>query len=70
MNNHTKEFQKQMGNDELDGEITDKELVLEFLKFSALPPLYMTEDSQRDNYFYRRAVKIIGIATARNVFDV
>ena len=70
-----------MENDDIDGEINDEELVLELLKFSTqpsdtvycankIPLLYMTEDIQKDTEFYRRAVKINGIAIAWDVFDV
>ena len=38
MNNKTKEIFKQTKNDEFDGEINDKELVLEMLQFPTIPP--------------------------------
>ena len=44
-----------MGNDEFDGEIKEKNLVLQLLKFSTLLLLYMTEDIQKDIEFYTRA---------------
>ena len=59
-----------MENDESDGEMNDEELMLELLKFSTLPLLYMTEDIQKDMGFYLRAVKINGVAFAWGVFDV
>ena len=34
--------------DDFNGEINDKELVLELLQFSTTPLLYMTEDIQKD----------------------
>ena len=59
-----------MDNDEFNGEINDKKIVLELLKISALPLLYMIEDIQKDIEIYRRAVKINSIAIAWDVFDV
>ena len=44
--------------------------MLELLEFSTLPLLYMTEDIQKEIEFYRRAVKINGMAIAWDVFDV
>ena len=64
---NTKEIYKQMENDEFDGEINDKELVVELLKFSTTPLLYMTEDIQKDIEFHRRAVKINGMVFAWDV---
>ena len=48
MNNNTKVICKQMKIDKFNGEINDKELVLELLQFSTTPLLYMTEDVQKD----------------------
>ena len=39
MNNKTKEIYKRMEKDEFDGEINDKELMLELLEFSTTPLL-------------------------------
>ena len=47
-----------MQNDEFDGELNDNELVIEFLMFSTIPLLYITEDKQKDVEFYQRVVKI------------
>ena len=68
-----------MENDEYDGEIN--ELVLELLKLSThspptlccantIPLLYMTADIPKDIEFYRRAVKINGMAIAWDLFNV
>ena len=46
-----------MENDEFD-EVNHKELVLEFLKFSTIPLIYMTADIQKDVEFHGRAVSI------------
>ena len=66
---------KQMGNKEFDGEINDKEIVLDYLKVSTqpsatvcccantIPLLCMNEEIQKDNEIYRSAVKINGLAT-------
>ena len=51
-------------------EIIDEKMVLEKLKFSTIPLLYITEDIQKDDEFYRKAVKISGMAIAWDVFDV
>ena len=62
MINNTREISKQMENDEFDGKINEKELVLELLKFSTQPLvnfccaniislLYMSEDIQKDIEF-------------------
>ena len=47
-----------MENDEFDGEINDKELVLKLLDFSTIPLLYMTEDIQKDIEFYEELLKL------------
>ena len=77
----TNEIIKQMENDEFDGEINDKELALELLKYSMqpsatvccanrIPWLYMAGTQQKDNEFYRRALKINVMAIAWDVFVV
>ena len=40
MNSNTKEIYEQMENDEFDGELIDKELVLDILNFSTPTNLY------------------------------
>ena len=64
MTNDIKENYEQTENDDFDGEVNDKDSVLESLKFSALPLLYMTEDNQKATEFYRRADEINGMANA------
>ena len=66
MNNRKK--YKQIEYDEFDGELNDKKIELEKLKFSTLPLLYMTEDTQKDFKFYGRAVEINGMAIEWDVF--
>ena len=58
-----------MENDEFDGEINDKKLVLETLIFPTTHLLYKIEDIQKDIEFYRRAVKSNGMAVTWVVFD-
>ena len=67
---NTKKLKKQMENDEFDGEINDKELVLELLKFSTIPLLYMTEYLQKDIEFYQKAVIIDGMGVAWKVSGI
>ena len=67
---NTNEIIKQMEKDEFVGEINDKDIVLEILKFSTIPLLQMTENLQEDIEMYRWVVKINGIAIACDVFDV
>ena len=59
-----------MVNDEFDGEINDKEKVLQLSKFSTLLLLHITENIQKDSEFYRRAVKFNGMTIECDVFDV
>ena len=59
-----------MENDEFDGEIKDKELVLELIEFSTTPVLYMTEDIRKDVEFYQTADKNNGMAIEWEVFEV
>ena len=59
-----------MENVKFVGKMNDKDLVLDFLKFSTISLLYMTEDIRKDIDFYRRAVKFNGIAIAWDFFDV
>ena len=68
MNNNVKEFHKQMDKDEFDCEFNYEEIVIELLKFSTNPLLYMTEDMQKDIEFCRRAVKLNGMKNAWDVF--
>ena len=63
MNNNAEEC-KHIENNEFDDELINKELVLELLKFSLIPLLYMTEDIQKDFEFYRRVDKNNGMAIA------
>ena len=70
MNNNTKDIYKQMENDDFDSEMADKEIVLQLLKFSTTPLVYMTEDIQKDIEFYRRAVEINGMAIAWDVNEI
>ena len=70
MNNNTKDKSKQMENDELDGEMNDREIVLELIESSTARLLYMTEDIRKDIKFYRKAVKINGMAIAWDALDV
>ena len=67
---NTKEIYMQMENEEVDGEIPDKDFVLELFKFSTLPRLYMTEDIQKDIGFYRKVVKTNGMTRVWDVSDV
>ena len=70
MNGNAEENYKQMKNNDFNGEIIDKVLVLQFLVFSTLALLYMTEDIQNVFEFYRRALKNNGMWIALDVFDV
>ena len=47
MNKKRKEVCKRMENDEFDGELDEKEMMLEQIKFSTLPLLYMFVDIQK-----------------------
>ena len=64
---NTKKNYEQMEIDEIDGKINDKEIVLDLLKVSTLPLLYLTGDIQKDIAFYRRTTKINGMASAWDV---
>ena len=55
MNNKTKEIFKLMERDEFDSEINDEEIVLETLKFQAIPLLYLTEDIKKGIDFLPRS---------------
>ena len=68
--NNTKEIVEQMENYEFDDEINDKDIVLDLLEFSTVPMLYRTENKQKDNDFYRRAVKLSGMTIAWDAYDV
>ena len=59
-----------MENDKFDGEVDEKDLVLEQIKFSTLPLIYMFEDIQKRLNFNERVVKINSMAIAWDVFDV
>ena len=59
-----------MESGEFDGEITDKNLVFDSLKFSTIPLLYLTKDKQKDIDFYLRAGKVNSDVIAWAVFDV
>ena len=47
-----------MENDEFDDERNDKELVLEILKFSTIPLLYMTKDTKKILSFIAKLLKL------------
>ena len=59
-----------MESGEFDGEITDKKLVFDLLKFSTIPLLYLTKDIQKVIAFYLRAAKVNSDVIAWAVFDV
>ena len=69
-----------MENDEFDGELNDKVLLLEMLHFTqpsntvccanTVPLLYMPEDEEKDIGFYRETVEINGMAIAWSVFNI
>ena len=61
-------FINQWKKKDFNDEINDKEIAAEFLEFSTLPLLYMTEDIQKVNQFYRRAVKIYIMSIAWDFF--
>ena len=78
--NQTEEIYEQMENDEFDGEVKDKQLVPELLKFSTqtsatvccantVPLQYITDDTQRGFEIYQ-AFKFKGAAIAWDFSDV
>ena len=70
MKNNARGIYELFEGDEFDGQINDKKLELELLKFSTLPLLYMTEDMQKDIELYQWVVKVDSMAIAWVVFDV
>ena len=59
MNNNTEEIYKQKENDDHDGEIKDKGIVVERLKSSTILPLYMTEEVQKMLYFIEELLQLM-----------
>ena len=45
---YTKDIYKQKENDEFESEIIDEELVLDLLKFSTIPLLFLDEDLHKN----------------------
>ena len=64
-----KQMYNQMLNDQFDGVLEEKELVLIFLQKNILSLLYMTEQIQKDPDFKRQPVKTNRKAIAWDVYD-
>ena len=70
MNNSVDENYKQIENEDFDGEITHKGKLLELLKYSTLPLIYMTEGNQKDVVLYREGIKKDEMIVAWVIFVV
>ena len=70
MKNNIKEFHQQIENDQIGGEISDKEMLLKLSNWSTFPRLYMARDVPKNIDLYRRRVKINGMLIELHVFDV
>ena len=68
--NNLNELYKKIEDGELDGEIGDKEMLLELLKCSTLRLLYVTEGMQKYIGLFRRGVEVNRIMIDSVVFDV
>ena len=65
-----KVISKQMENEELDGEINDKEFLIEILNVSTIPFEYFSEDLKKIREIFDQSVKINGIVVAADVYKV
>ena len=67
---NTEKNHKTMEKDQFDGKINVKDLVLDLLKLSTMLLLNMTGNTQKENVFSQKAVKINAMAIARDVFVI